>query len=51
MNYLKIQGQGGGTTGWHNGEKWVMALGQCGKRRHDEEEKKYTSCGELDQPS
>jgi ribosomal protein L37E len=27
-------------------EKWVAALGRCGKRRQDEN-KKYTSCGEF----
>jgi hypothetical protein len=38
-NYLKRQGQGTGASGWSR-EKWVTTLGQCGKRRRDEEIKK-----------
>jgi hypothetical protein len=45
-NYLKRQGQGCGVTGPGHWEKWVATLGQCGKRRRDEE-KKYTSCWEF----
>jgi hypothetical protein len=32
-------------------EKWVMALGWCGKRRHDEEIKSVLATGYLDQKS
>jgi hypothetical protein len=39
-NYLKRQGQGSGATGQVRCEKWVMALGRCGKMRRDEEKKK-----------
>jgi hypothetical protein len=46
MNYLKRQGQGRGATGPAHWKKWVVALGRCGKRRQDEE-KKYTICGEF----
>jgi hypothetical protein len=32
MNYLKRQGQGSGATGPVHWEKWVAALGRCGRR-------------------
>jgi hypothetical protein len=38
----KRQGQPSGATGPAHWEKWVAALGQCGRRRRDEKEnKKY----------
>jgi hypothetical protein len=36
MNYLKRQGQASGATGLVHWEKWVAALGRCGKERQDE---------------
>jgi hypothetical protein len=36
MNYLKRQGQGSGATGLAHWEKWVTALGWCGRRGGDE---------------
>jgi hypothetical protein len=33
MNYLKRQGQASGATGLAHWEKWIAALGRCGKRR------------------
>jgi hypothetical protein len=36
MNYLKLQGQGSGATEPAHWEKWVAALGRCGKRRQEE---------------
>jgi hypothetical protein len=38
-NYVKRQGQGSGARRPARWEKWVAALGRCGKRRRDEEEK------------
>jgi hypothetical protein len=32
-------------------KKWVAALGQCGKRRQDEEKKGTLAPGNLDQKS
>jgi hypothetical protein len=44
-NYLKRQGQGSGTTELAQLEKWVTALGQCGKGRRDEEKKSRLAAG------
>jgi hypothetical protein len=50
MNCLKKQGQGSGATGPAHWEKWVAALGRCGKRRRDEE-KNTLAVWNLDQKS
>jgi hypothetical protein len=36
MNYLKRKGQASGAIGMVHWEKWVAALGRCGKERRDE---------------
>jgi hypothetical protein len=38
-------------TGPAQWEKWVAALGWCGKRRRDEEKKGRLAAGNLDQKS